>query len=366
MKRCLTVSILIILLTASSCHVGRFFYYNTADMSDYKIFPSKEIKNSSPVFKFAERTVPKQPSLPQHITSLKFTDFDDFLVKTKTLSFLVIKNDSIYYEKYLSDKTEESIFTSFSVSKSFVSALIGIAIGEGYIKSVNEPITNYLDYLKGEGFKQITIEHLLNMKSGIYFNENYLNPFGDVAKYYYGTKLKKYLRKIKIKEKPGINYEYVSINTLLLSDILEKATGKNTADYLQEKIWQPLGMEWNASWSLDSKKGQTIKAFCCINAHTRDYARFGRLYLNKGNWNGKQLIPESWISKSVSFCKDSTQRFYYNYQWRVCNLGDFYAKGVLGQFIYVYPDKNVIIIRNGDGYGIDNWLDMFRYIAKNC
>jgi len=334
-------------------------------MNDYKKFPAKEIKTSQPVFKFAELPNFKNISVPQNITSIKFSDFNDFLVKTKTLSLLVIKNDTIYYEKYLSDKTEESIFTSFSVCKSFISALIGIAISEGHIKNVNEPITNYLDFFKDKRFREITIEHLLNMKSGIKFSENYFNPFGDVAKYYYGTHLKKYLKKLKIKEKPGVNYDYQSVNTLLLSQILEKATGKTTSDYLQEKIWKPLGMEWDATWSIDSKKGQTIKAFCCLNAHTRDYAKFGRLYLNKGRWNGKQIVPESWIDKSVTFCKDSTQKLYYNYQWRVCKLGDFYAQGILGQFIYVYPEKNVIIVRNGSNYGISNWLDVFRYIAEH-
>jgi CubicO group peptidase (beta-lactamase class C family) len=365
MKRFHFLSILILLLLVSSCHVVRFFVLNKEDMNDYKRFPSKEIKTSAPFYKFAELPNQRNISIPQNITSFKFTDFNDLLVKTKTLSLLVIKNDTIYYEKYFSDKTEESIMTSFSVSKSFISALIGIAIGEGYIKNENEPITNYLDYFKDPRFKEITIEHLLNMKSGIRFSENYLNPFGDVAKYYYGTNLRKYLRKLKIKEKPGINYEYISTNTLLLSQILEKATGKSTSDYLQEKIWKPLGMEWDASLSLDSKKDQTVKAFCCLNAHTRDYAKFGRLYLNNGKWNGKQIVPESWIKKSITYNTDSTQQYYYNYQWRVCNLGDYFAKGVLGQFIYVYPDKNVIIVRNGNDYGIDNWLDVFRYIAKN-
>ncbi|OIP02448.1 MAG: hypothetical protein AUJ97_05900 [Bacteroidetes bacterium CG2_30_32_10] len=363
MKKYFFPSLLILLFIASSCHVARFFYYNAADMNDYKKFPSKEIKTSTTVYKFAESPNLKNINIPQEITSLKFTDFNDFLVKSKTLSLLVIKNDTIYYEKYLSDKTEESIFTSFSVSKSFVSALIGIAIGEGYIKNVNEPITNYIDYFTDKRFNNITIEHLLNMKSGIYFNENYFNPFGDIAKYYYGTNLKKYLKKLTIKEKPGVNYDYLSVNTLLLSQILEKATGKKTSDYLQEKIWKPLGMEWDASWSVDSKKNQTIKAFCGLNSHTRDYAKFGRLYLNNGNWNGKQIIPNNWIKNSITYSKDSTQKVYYNYQWRVCNLGDFYAQGVLGQYIYVYPEKNIIIVRNGSNYGIKNWLDVFRYIA---
>jgi CubicO group peptidase (beta-lactamase class C family) len=357
--------LLLIALTASSCHVARFVIYNKAGMSDYKKFPSMEIKTTKPVFKFAELLPPKNISLPQNITKLEFIDFNDFLLKTKTLSFLVIKNDSIYFERYYSDNTEESIFTSFSASKSFVSALIGIAIAEGYIKDVNEPVTNYLTYFKDSRFKEITIEHLLNMKSGIDFKEQYLNPFGDVAKYYYGTHLQKYLRQLKIKEKPGVRYEYLSVNSLLLSEILEKATGVKISDYLQEKIWKPIGMEWDASWSIDSKKGQTIKSFCCINAHTRDYAKFGRLYLNKGKWNNKQIIPEEWIKKSTEFCKDSTSQFYYNYQWRVCNKGDFFAKGVMGQFIYVYPAKNVIIVRNGSEYGIENWLDVFRQIADS-
>jgi CubicO group peptidase (beta-lactamase class C family) len=217
------------------------------------------------------------------------------------VAFLVIRNDSILYQWYRPGRDASMIVPSFSMAKSYVSALVGIAIGEGAIKNAGEPITNYLDYLDKNKFSKITIQHLLDMQSGLHSIENYYNPFGDVAKYYYGRKLKKYTRRLKIKEEPGKNFEYISLNTQLLGLIVEKATGKSLTEYLQEKIWSQIGTEFDAGWSIDSKKYHTEKAFCCINARARDFAKFGRLYLRKGNWNGRQIVPEAWVEASATF-----------------------------------------------------------------
>ena len=151
---------------------------------------------------------------------------------------------------------------------------------------------------------------------------------------------------MKIAKEPGKYYDYVSVSSQLLCLIVERATHKNIDEFLQEKIWIPLGMEYDASWSVDSRRHQTVKAFCCLNAHSEDYAKFGRLYLEKGKWNGRQIISEYWINKSLSYAKDSTQNFYYQYQWRVGNKGDFFAKGAMGQFIYVNPNKKYYYYQN--------------------
>ncbi len=131
--------------------------------------------------------------------------------------------------------------------------------------------------------------------------------------------------------------------------------------YLEQKIWQPIGMESDASWSIDSEKNQTIKAFCCINAVARDFARFGRLYLKKGNWNGKQVVPEKWVIRSTSIINDSrdSQGYPYTYQWRVLENGAFFAKGILGQYIFVYPEKNLVFVRMGKDYADIDWADLF-------
>jgi len=340
--------------------------WTNSDMNDYKKFSNNYIyKDSNYVFQFYKnnKNISLEYSLPGYLSNNKYKTIEKLIDKTGTLSFLIIRNDTIIYEKYYSDKTQEQIFPSFSVSKSYISSLIGIAIDEGYIKSVNQTISDYLTEFKDKNIGQITIENLLNMKTGLSFNENYSNPFGDIAKYYYGKNLKKFIKHLKVKEVQGKKYEYVSVSTIILSLILEKATGVKTDEYLQNKLWKPLGMEYDASWSVDSKKHNVVKAFCCLNARTIDYAKLGRLYLNKGKWNGKQIISEQWINKSIEYSKDSTSSFYYNYQWRVGYKGDFFAKGALGQFIYVYPAKNIIIVRNANEYGIDNWQDIFRFVS---
>jgi CubicO group peptidase (beta-lactamase class C family) len=302
----------------------------------------------------------------------------------------------VLYEWYSPDYSAKSIVPSFSMAKSFVSAMIGIAIDEGKIKNTSEPITNYIDFFDKEKFGKITIQHLLDMQSGIHYNESYINPFGDVAKYYYGTNIKKYLHHLKIKEAPGKNFEYVSLNTQLLGLILEKATGKSLTAYLQEKLWTPLGMEHDASWSIDSKKGQTEKAFCCINARARDFAKFGRLYLHKGNWNGQQLVSSKWVSESVTFHEPKNYFLYSNQWWHARNFfpasdtltkqkpwltytatgkgkstpmayqpsGDFYAEGHLGQFIYVSPKHQMIVVRLGKKYGDLNWAGYIKKLAS--
>lgn len=361
--------ITLIVLSFSSCYLVRIAWWHKTTMKDYKIFSYKEIKTAQPAFKFYEGKSINLSNLNFPAELKMYNDLNNLFIKTKTLSFLIIKNDSILYEKYFSGNDDSTIYPSFSVSKSFVSALIGITVDDGLIKSVNQPITDYLKDLKDKKFKEVTIEDLLNMKTGIKFNESYYNPFSDVAKYYFGTNLKRYLRHLKVKEEPGKKYDYVSVSSLLLSLIIEKATGMKISDYLQEKIWKPLGMEFYSTWSTDSKKHEVIKAFCCLNARTRDFAKFGRLYLNNGNWNGKQIISEKWVKKSVTYAQLRTPNsklptFYYNYQWRVGNKGDYFAKGAKGQFIYVYPAKKIIIVRTGDDYGIENWENVFRYISE--
>jgi CubicO group peptidase (beta-lactamase class C family) len=355
-------------LLISSCHVGRYFIYNFADINDYRKFPSVPVNTQLPAFSFFRPTLNTAPALPAGMTEdPEINDLPAFLEKHQTTSFLVIRNDSLLYEYYGNSGNEESINPSFSVAKTFVSALVGIAIDEGLIKSTQEPITNYLKQLTAPGFEKIRIEDLLNMRSGISFNETYTSPFGQMPRYYYGLNLQKYILKLKIKEPPDQHFEYISVNTLLLSMIIEKATGKRLSEYLTEKIWQPLGMEYPATMSIDSKKHQTIKAFCCLNARARDFAKFGRLYLNKGKWQGKQIIPEKWVTRSSSVINDSrdARGFPYTYQWRVTKEGNFFAYGVLGQYIFVCPARNMIFVRTGKTNKKANWPAIFAELSKH-
>jgi len=190
------------------------------------------------------------------------------------------------------------------------------------------------------------------MRSGLDFEESYRSPFSLMPKYYYGRNMKRYLKQLKVAGPPDKTYVYQSVNSLILGLMIQQAVGKPLNQYLEEKLWSPMGMESDASWSTDNKN--TIKYFCCINAVARDYARFGRLYLNKGEWNGKQLVPKAWMERTMSVVNDSRdgEGFGYTYCWRVTPKGAIFAKGILGQYIYVYPKKKVIIVRLGKKNGI--------------
>lgn len=288
-------------------------------------------------------------------------DFDDYLADNKTVAFLLIQNDTIKYEKYYNDYEESSIVPSFSMAKSFTSILIGCAIDDELIKSIEEPITNYIPELKENGFSKVTIEHLLQMTSGLDFNESYYNPFGHAASFYYGRNLRKELFKLQLKNTPGEITEYVSGNTQLLGLVLERALeGKTISKYFEEKIWTPLQMEYNASWSLDKEKNGLEKTFCCVNARARDYAKIGRLYLNKGKWDGNQIVSKKWVDNSIKIDTLNGSSRNYQYQWWIPNdKGDFMAEGILGQFIFVSPSKNLIIVRLGKKYGEINWVSVF-------
>lgn len=391
------ISILVLtLLSFSSCHVGRFFWWNFADINDDEKFKNVKVNSSETKFVFQQNTVNTKLNLPKIKLEDKTFDFEQGIEKDKTLAFLILRNDTLLYEKYFENYNQNEIHPSFSVAKSFVSALVGIAIDEGFINSVDDPITKYLPELIPNKFENITIKHLLEMRSGIQYNESYFNPFGDVAKYYYGRNLNKYLLKLKADKEPNKKWEYKSINTQLLGKIVENATKKPLNQYLQEKIWLPLGMEYDATWSVDSKNNATVKAFCCLNACARDFAKFGLLYLNNGKWNGKQLISEQWIKQTSEFDEPLNYFMYKNHFWHNPKMeiisdstiypkmyrkgfdyfngekkdiiayptGNYRAEGILGQFIFICPEKNMVIVRLGTNYGKTDWVNLFEKIAQ--
>jgi len=371
----------------SGCHVGRFVYWNFADIQDYKKFPVHPVVRgdtaSSPAWHFQNlnQAISGKPLTPLTLLpgfDLPLAELND---KNKSVAFLVIRRDTILFEQYYDGYADSSIVPSFSVAKSVTSLLVGCAVADGYIKSVQQPVTDFIPELRDPRFKNITLEHLLNMRSGIKYVESYVNPFGNVAIGYYGTNLMRHVRKLQVAGPPDQGFNYISINPQLLGIVLERATGRPPAQYLSEKLWLPMGMEWDASWSLDSKKNQTTKTFCCLNTRARDYAKLGRLVLNNGNWDGQQLVPADWVAK----CQTSPlpDQPHYSYQfwhsvlvgaeptatYRPNNnaigapLGDCVMIGILGQYVYINPAKQVVIVRLGAGRGDVNWIELFRQVA---
>jgi CubicO group peptidase (beta-lactamase class C family) len=343
--------------------MGRFVYYNFANITDHEIFPYRTAVNDSVKFTFE---TPVKPRFPKTLTlGSTEVNFDEYLEKNKTVAFLIIKNDSIQYEKYFKGYDEASVVASFSMAKSVTSMLIGCAIDDGLIKSVDEPVTNYIPEFKNEELSSVTIKNLLQMTSGIKFNESYYNPFGDAATFYYGRNLRKGIYKRKLYAQPGTTYSYSSGDTQILGLVLERALkGKAITQYLQEKIWKPLGMEYDATWSLDREKDGLEKTFCCLNARARDFAKVGRLYLNKGNWNGTQIVPQSWVEESTTPDTAEGGVGYYKYQWWLEQNGNYAAKGILGQYIFVCPSKNLVIVRLGEDWGDSPWDYIFNMLAE--
>ncbi len=365
-----------IALRYSPQYVYREIFMNMGNVYDYRILPERTLTASPIPFSLAENKSMETQVKAAFQSNSEIKDLDTFLADTGTQAFLVIRNDTIVYERYFKGNQRDSIVTSFSVAKSFDSALVGIAINEGYIKSLSDPITDYIPELAARDprFKDIQIRHLLMMASGLRYNTDRPISFGDDNLTYEFDNLRHLaLTETEVVEPPSVTFVYNNYNPLLIGMILERATGKTVTDYLQEKIWTPIGMEFDGSWSLDSKASGFEKMESGINARAIDFAKFGRLYLNNGNWDGEQIVPSAWVEESTRD-KGLLQGLpiNYGYMWwgENCNPSskDYFAMGNLGQFIYVSPVKNLIIVRNGERYGLEGegkaWGEIFCQAAK--
>lgn len=361
------ILILITVLFFSSCQLGRFIFYNFADIGDYKIFPKRDLNSNNKPFVFPKgRTDVARVPKGLYIQG-KEVSFEKYLSENKTVAFLIIHHDTIVYEKYFSKYDSSSIVPSFSMAKSYTSALIGCAIDDGLIQSVEQPVTDFIPELKKNGFEKVKIKHLLQMTSGLDFKESYYDPFGEAATFYYGRKLRENTIHLTLKREPGKAYDYTSGSTQVLGLILERVLRTETiTHYFERRIWFPLEMEFDGSWSIDKNDG-IEKTFCCISARARDFAKFGRLFLHKGNWNGKQLISEKWVNESLTPDQTEGGVNFYKYQWWLMPQDpdkSFYAQGHLGQYIYVNPVKDLIIVRLGKDYGKVNWQGLFATYAQ--
>jgi CubicO group peptidase (beta-lactamase class C family) len=365
----------------SSCYAIRAYKFRHLELLDHEKLPSLNIEAAANPFQYAANKTNAYSDISNWL--------DSNLQQTYTAAFLVIKNDTVLYEKYFDQYNRQTLLPSFSVAKSFVSTLVGIALEEGKIKSLCEPITNYIPELakKDKRFKNITIQHLLDMRSGIAWNEGDYGLKDDAIKMGFRPNMMRYIKKIKIATAPKDDSEYKSINTMLLGIIVTRATGKQLNKYLQEKIWQPLGIESHATWNTDKKKLPVT--YGGLNATARDFAKLGTLFLKKGVWNGKQIISKDWVNASVS--KDSLEAYggYRNQWWGAADriyfkdsataaeyinvhsgtkissytsrqgsrkfysklqTNRYFAEGLLGQFVYVSPDKNLVIVRLGHNW----------------
>jgi CubicO group peptidase (beta-lactamase class C family) len=342
------------MLTTISC---RALYYNIPDITDYKIFPYRTIKHSpETIYYFSKSDNPnylgKEVVANNNYLLPDVVPLDEYIQESKTAAFIIIRNDSIIYEKYNKDYQENSIFNIFSITKVFITTLVGIAIDEGLIVSVDQAITDYIPELEEtKGFSEITIRHLLLHTSGIKFSDSKYNPFSDNVQYYYGRNLRKLALNAELYERPGIETHYSSVNFQLLGLILERATQTTLSNYLQEKIWKEIGMQYDATWNIDNKgKNPIEKSFACLNCTAIDLAKLGRLYINNGIWDNHEVLSQKYIYEATR--RDTTHGSCWNFQYNFIpgptQYHSYYASGLFGQIIFIYPDENIIIVRVGE------------------
>jgi CubicO group peptidase (beta-lactamase class C family) len=347
--------------------IARAMIWRESDVGDQHRFPARPIPAGA-------RTSSLDAGVEADlVVSREGKGLDELLRETDTLAFLVVHEDRLVHERYFDGATRESLQTSFSAAKSFVSTLVGIAIDEGLIRSVEDPVTDYLPELaeRDQRFKQITLRDLLTMSSGIRYEEGgFPWPFGDDTYTYYGVDLRDVaLNRVEIDGPPRLAWHYNNYHPLLLGLVLERVTGTTVSDFMARRLWQPLGAEADATWNLDSERSGFEKMESGLNARPVDYARFGLLFLHNGEWNGRRIVSEDWVRAASGADPTTGPASYhgYGYFWwiDVERPGRFYAQGKYGQYIYVAPDAAAVVVRFGRDWGIGNtsWLATFRDIA---
>jgi len=360
-RGCILLGILcllhIALLANCTSSIYGAFINAAADIDDHKRFESRVVRAGEH----------QEWLLSPHYNRKSLSiEAREEMERLKTVAFLVVRDGAILCEEYWDDYGPNSISSSFSMAKSIVSILVGIAIDEGKITSVDQPIGDFLPEFSGGDKAKITIKHLLTMSSGLEW---------DVSKEtrtYYGRNIRKLVMDLQPVEEPGKVLRYMSGNTILLAFVLEKATGMRISDYASERLWKPLGAKNPALWSLDQKGGDE-KADCCFHSNARDFARIGQLYLNNGRWRGRQIVSEEYVKESTTpvplLIPDGRTVRVYGYAWWFPQYGKYqvyYARGFLGQYVIVIPEEELVIVRLGRKYAVEyekgHPVDLFTYI----
>jgi CubicO group peptidase (beta-lactamase class C family) len=313
--------------------------HTTAFLEDYKEFDNQEIKIATP-----------QP-WPNHTNynSVKETEtLTELNEISGTVAYVIIKNDSIWFENYYDGFNEDSKSNSFSMAKSYVSGLMQKAIQDGYIKSLDQPVCDFLPAFCDGKAAKMTVGDLSSMSSGTNWDEAYYSPLSITTRAYFDDDLAKVMNGLKMETDPGKSFKYASGDTQMLAMVIEKASGKKLYDYFEDSFWKPLGAENSTLWQVDSEDHDLVKAYCCIASNAKDFARYGKLFKDYGKWNGKQILDSAFVVKSVKpRFTDSPQ---YGYGWWLADFDGkdaFYMRGHLGQYVIVIPEDNVIVVRLG-------------------
>jgi CubicO group peptidase (beta-lactamase class C family) len=351
----------------------------TPGAETYKIFPQEISHKSDSAFHFIRSARQRNDLDTLHVLdgNNQSIPLKEYLKNGAVNAFIVIRHDSILYEKYDKGYRDSTLTTIFSGAKSMISIMIGQALNDHSIKSLNEKVTEYIPELKSNpAFEEITLKNLLDMKSGLEFQDAVGGIvkafFSDEAKYYYTDDMEAQLLKVKLVNKPGTVWKYKSIDPIVLGWVLQKATGKSVAQYFEANVWKEIGTQYNVTWGLDQVNGLTNTA-SRFQVTAIDFAKIGRLYLNKGKYNGKQIVPESWVNQSINIGAEKPasakgwQKSAHHYLWWIPqegDNGDYAAEGMLGQRLYIDPKTNTIIVQFADhGAGNYPYRKISRYLS---
>ncbi|MGA8855383.1 MAG: serine hydrolase, partial [Christiangramia sp.] len=335
-----------------------FTGHKTAFIDDYPYFDNHVVRNSDKVQEWALSEAYNQTKATSTLDSLNN--------ELETAAFLIIKNDSIWFEKYYNGYEEMSKTNSFSMAKSITTALMFKAIQDGNLENTNQPVADFFPQFD----KRLTIGDLSSMSSGLDWNENYYNPFASTARAYLDDDIQEQILELEVVEAPDEEFKYLSGNTELLGMVIAKATGKSLSNYLSESFWKPLGMNDDALWQIDSKESAMEKAYCCIASNARNFAKFGRLFSNYGKWNDRQLLDSAYIAKASKPRFEETP--YYGYGFWLSDHKDkeiFYMRGILGQYVIIIPEDDLVIVRLGrklirSTNGDKHYKDFYMYIDE--
>ncbi len=358
----------VLALACSSCLYSRIMYFGEPSLSAPTYFDSREVRATSPM---PLRTSDAEARIGiTRSTHSTYGSFDELLAQNHTGAFLVVKDDAIVYERYFDRVTRTTQLPSFSMSKTFAAVLVGCAVRDGVLHSVDDRLVAYVPELASKtGYSDITLEHLLRMTAGIDFIED---SYAGGA-FYYTTDLRARMYAYDVKWRPGTHYLYGSVSMQLLWDAMNRRLGgKTVARYFEERVWGPIGAEHAAAWSLDSASSGIEKLFGGFSATTRDHARIGLLFLNGGAMNGHQVVSPEWIRESltvdpiagvVQTTDGNVKRGKYQWFWSLDERSYYFAKGYRGQYVFVVPDKRLVFVRFGDDYGDVDWPALFMQIA---
>ncbi|MFZ6011848.1 MAG: serine hydrolase domain-containing protein [Bacteroidota bacterium] len=358
---------------STKTYFGRWMTWRASDIKDHEKFPSHQFKASSSPYFFVKSENESLASLVVTSHKGKRAPIQEVLRRSGTTAFLVIQNDTLVYENYFNGYDRSSVNTSFSVAKSVTSLMIGKAIDDGVIHSVNDPVVQYLPELRA--LNGVTLDYLLNMRSGIQFKDHDL-PWGDKPKAYYHPRLRQRIGELNLKRRPGTRFQYNSYNPIIVGMVLERVTCQSPAQYFESKIWSKLGMEYDGSWSMDSRASGMTKMESGLNIRPIDFAKIGRLILNRGRWNTEEVVSENWIANLYKISdnngvKDFGSGIHYEKFWWLFSNGSEQAYiisgwGHLGQYLYIFPKEKIIIVRMGKSKGrIDSWKTIFTELVDH-